>query len=76
MFQLSLQSDKHKRINTQSSLFEGLMKQSILFYQLFIVCGFRYDHGVLISTNDTKVRSIISLLQPLVFVSSLHFIDS
>lgn len=46
MLQLSLTNDTYKKINTESTLFQSLMKESLLFYHLFIIAGFHFDHGI------------------------------
>lgn len=46
MLQLSLTNDTYKRINTESTLFHSLMKESLLFYHLFMISGFHFDHGI------------------------------
>lgn len=46
MLQLSLTNDTYKKINTESTLFHSLMKESLLFYHLFMISGFRFDHGI------------------------------
>ena len=70
---MSLTDEKYKKVKSESTVFENLLKDQPLLSLIFAAAGFYYDHGWIVKygswlgyfvfTSDERTRKVIEILR-------------